>query len=132
VSEERLLLGLRPELRDKYVQLRDKCAEEGIRIKLVQGRRTDADQRALYALGRSTPGIIVTEARTAAETPHGIGAAFDIAIFDGDKISWTEPRMTPKYVRVGEIGESIGLDWGGRFKKPDKPHFQLPNWKALR
>ena len=33
------------------------------------------------------------------------------------------------FSRVGAIGVSIGLEWGGNWKSiVDKPHFQLPDW----
>ena len=38
----------------------------------------------------------------------------------------------PDYTELGELGESIGLVWGGRFRdrrgrlRPDMPHFQQP------
>ena len=33
------------------------------------------------------------------------------------------------FSKVGAIGKSIGLEWGGDWKTPvDKPHFQLPDW----
>lgn len=31
----------------------------------------------------------------------------------------------PYWVRIGVIGEGLGLTWGGRWAKSDKPHFQL-------
>jgi hypothetical protein len=31
----------------------------------------------------------------------------------------------PDYEEAGKIGESVGLVWGGRWKIPDYPHFQL-------
>jgi peptidoglycan L-alanyl-D-glutamate endopeptidase CwlK len=35
------------------------------------------------------------------------------------------------FTKVGRIGQSIGLEWGGSWKSPvDKPHFQLPDWGA--
>ncbi len=31
----------------------------------------------------------------------------------------------PLWARVGAIGEAAGLTWGGRFSKPDRPHFEF-------
>lgn len=31
----------------------------------------------------------------------------------------------PDYDEAGRIGESVGLIWGGRFKNPDRPHFEV-------
>lgn len=55
--------------------------------------------------------------------------AFDIAITSGGKPVWdvkvdVNQDHLPDYIQAGEIGESCGLRWGGRFKKPDYPHFE--------
>jgi peptidoglycan L-alanyl-D-glutamate endopeptidase CwlK len=35
---------------------------------------------------------------------------------------WNDDKL---WQQIGNIGESVGLAWGGRFKTfPDKPHFQ--------
>lgn len=128
-GDDRYLAGLQPDLVQRYRILRDTCLVQGILIKITQGFRTEAEQQALFAMGRTKPGQIVTQAQSAKDSPHGYGAAFDIVIFDGGKPSWEEPKMTSLYVQVGEIGESVGLEWGGRFPKPDKPHFQLAGWR---
>jgi len=31
----------------------------------------------------------------------------------------------PDYEEAGAIAESVGLKWGGRFKKPDRPHCEI-------
>ena len=36
---------------------------------------------------------------------------------NGDKI--------PNYMEAGELGESVGLIWGGRWKNADMPHLQV-------
>jgi peptidoglycan L-alanyl-D-glutamate endopeptidase CwlK len=57
---------------------------------------------------------------------HNFGLAFDIGVFDGREYIPESNR----YVAAGAIGKSLGLDWGGDFKKPvDQPHFELrPSW----
>ena len=55
--------------------------------------------------------------------------AFDIAISPGGKPVWdikvdVNGDHLPDYEQAGKIGESVGLRWGGRFKKPDMPHFE--------
>jgi len=34
------------------------------------------------------------------------------------------------WVTLGKLGESLGLEWGGRWSKPDRPHFQIPSAAA--
>jgi len=49
----------------------------------------------------------------------------------GKEVIWD----IPEYAKVGPIGESLGLEWGGRWQNfPDYPHFQLPgySWSALQ
>jgi hypothetical protein len=55
--------------------------------------------------------------------------AFDIAISPGGKPVWelkvdVNNDQKPDYEQAGLIGESVGLRWGGRFSKPDMPHFE--------
>jgi peptidoglycan L-alanyl-D-glutamate endopeptidase CwlK len=33
--------------------------------------------------------------------------------------------LHPDWLRLGEIGEALGLVWGGRWKRRDCPHFQI-------
>jgi peptidoglycan L-alanyl-D-glutamate endopeptidase CwlK len=56
--------------------------------------------------------------------------AFDIAILKDGKATWdvkvnVNKNSEPDYLEAGKIGESVGLKWGGRFKSPDYPHFEL-------
>jgi hypothetical protein len=55
--------------------------------------------------------------------------AFDIAISPGGKPVWdikvdVNGDHKSDYEQAGIIGESVGLRWGGRFRKPDMPHFE--------
>lgn len=55
-----------------------------IKIRVVQGLRTIAEQDALYAKGRTAPGLKVTNAR-GGKSYHNFGTAFDFAImYDKD------------------------------------------------
>ena len=56
--------------------------------------------------------------------------AFDIAIVSEGRPTWdikvsTNDNSVPDYDEAGSIGESVGLKWGGRFRKPDRPHFEF-------
>ena len=54
---------------------------------------------------------------------HCWGLAFDVAVIISGKASW----IAAHFNIVGPIGESLGLEWGGRWQNfPDRPHFQLP------
>ena len=93
----------------------------GIFVKVIAGTRTYAEQDALYAQGRTTPGPIVTDA-PAGFSNHNFGIAFDVGIFNGGVYL----DDSPLYAQVGALGRSQGLEWGGDWASfPDQPHFQL-------
>jgi D-alanyl-D-alanine dipeptidase/energy-coupling factor transporter ATP-binding protein EcfA2 len=121
LSPSALLEGLRPEARALAVQLIDKAKEKGITLRLFGGYRSIEVQNALYAQGRTTPGRMVTGARF---TTHNTGLAFDVAVVRDGKIVFTGPEFDV----VGQIGEELGLVWGGNWPGlKDKPHFQTRN-----
>jgi peptidoglycan L-alanyl-D-glutamate endopeptidase CwlK len=92
----------------------------GLNFKITSARRTFAEQTALYDKGRTAKGPKVTNAR-AGYSWHNFGTAYDLTLFSGKNPVWE----SPKYARAGEIGEELGLEWGGRWKKlVDRPHFQ--------
>ena len=102
-------------------ELLRRLAAEGLTFKVIQGRRTQAEQDALYAKGRTVPGPKVTWTRN---SRHLTGRAIDLALFSGKNVVWESKH----YNRAGEIGEELGLVWGGRWRggKTDRPHFELP------
>lgn len=102
---------------------------QDIGIVITEGDRSFEKQNKLYAQGRTTPGKIVTYAK-GGSSYHNYGLAFDFAIIANSTESWdtkvdTNENQIPDYTEVGEIGESLGLEWGGRFHMKDYPHFQL-------
>lgn len=99
----------------------ERCNTMGWRCLIHQGRRTWAEQDALYAQGRTTPGKIVTNAK-AGQGYHNYGLAFDFVAMD--KAGQPLWDLTP-WEMLGYEGEKLGLEWGGRWKKPDRPHLQL-------
>jgi peptidoglycan L-alanyl-D-glutamate endopeptidase CwlK len=96
-------------------------AERGIDVKVISGTRSYSEQDVLYAQGRTAPGPRVTNAR-GGYSNHNFGIAWDIGLFQKGKYL----EESPFYRECGEIGRSLGLDWGGDWKSfPDEPHFQL-------
>lgn len=116
-----------PELQAKAALLEKKCRDQGLIIKITECFRTVKEQDDLYAQGRTKPGKIVTNARGSTySSMHMWGVAFDICRNDGKGAYNTSGGFFDK---VGKIGQSIGLEWGGSWKSiVDKPHFQLPDW----
>ena len=122
---EKVISTLLPEVQPIARALVQKAALGGIRIKIISGFRTYAEQDALYAQGRTAAGDIVTNAK-AGYSNHNFGIAFDVGVFEGN----TYLGESPKYKAVGVIGMDLGLEWGGSWKTlVDEPHFQLrPAW----
>lgn len=117
------LQDLDPDVQAMAAKLLFKAKEAGIELVFTQTYRTPEQQAALYALGRTAPGNIVTHAPPGYSW-HEFRRAFDVAIryFPGDMTR--ADLYDGPWEKVGEIGESVGLEWGGRWKHPDRPHFQ--------
>lgn len=114
----RKIEDLEPEMQLKAIEFKNRMDSANLSFIFTSTRRTQEEQDALYAQGRTAPGKIVTWTR---QSKHIDGLAFDIAMVKGGEISWNPSD----YKETGEIGESIGLTWGGKWAKPDYPHFQL-------
>lgn len=98
-------------------------------IRIVQGLRTIEQQNALYAQGRTQPGMKVTNAK-GGKSYHNYGIAIDFAlIFDKDgngsyeTLSWDVKN--PHWMEVVKAFELKGWFWGGKFSSiKDYPHLQ--------
>lgn len=114
---------LRPDLQSKALKLVELAKTKGLNIVISQTLRTEEEQQALYAQGRTKPGNIVTKV-TYPYSLHNWGVAFDIAVIKDGKANWEEKY----YNIVGPLGESLGLEWGGAWGDfKDRPHFQIPD-----
>lgn len=127
--------ALHPTLQGKVIELQNLCKKKGITIGISECLRTVAEQDALYAQGRTAPGKVVTNAKGSTySSMHQWGVAFDFYLMmdvDGDGATSDDAfnNATGLFNKVGALGKSIGLEWGGDWKSPvDLPHFQLPNW----
>lgn len=102
----------------------------GIDVIVTSARRTIAEQNALYSHGRSKPGQIVTNAK-GGSSPHNFGLAFDVVPVKNGVPQWNASNDV--WERLGAIGKSLGLKWGGEFKTiVDRPHFELPVWREVQ
>lgn len=91
----------------------------GVDVRIISGTRTYAEQDALYAKGRTKPGPRVTNAR-AGYSWHNHGMAWDVGLFRGNDYL----EDSPLYRQLGPVGEALGLEWGGRWRFVDEPHYQ--------
>ena len=85
-------------------------------VRVTAGIRSVAQQNALYAIGRTTPGKIVTDAK-GTESNHVLGFAVDLVTMNAqDQPDWGDQpwvALAPTY------GLRSGAEWG------DKPHLEL-------
>lgn len=131
----RNITDLHPRLQAKIAELKEKCSAQGIEIGISECLRTVAEQDALYAKGRTEVGSIVTNCKGYSySSMHQWGVAFDFYLKvdvdgDGEIADDAFNNSTGLFEKVGAIGQSIGLEWGGSWKSlKDRPHFQLPDW----
>ncbi len=119
--------ALHPRLRLLAPIFVERCGENGLTVGIGECVRSVSEQDELYEKGRSKKGSIVTNARGSSYmSMHQWGIAFDFYRNDG---KGAYNNADGFFDKAGKIGESLGLEWGGRWKKiSDKPHFQLPDW----
>lgn len=102
------------------------CKAEGIDLLVTSTLRDFEAQAALYAQGRTAPGNRVTNAGPG-DSFHNYGLAFDVVPLRNGKPVWGTATDADQdlWERVGEIGESVGLEWAGRWKTfREYAHFQ--------
>lgn len=86
----------------------DECGSLGIKLLITEAYRSPQRQDALYALGRSQPGAVVTQAR-AGSSWHQFRRAADVVIVRDGELRWEDDG----YTVVGAVGKRCGLVWGG-------------------
>lgn len=93
----------------------------GYDMALLEGYRSPARQDMLASMGSS-----VTNAR-AFQSWHQYGLAADCAFWRDGKlvISEKDPWTMRGYQLYGEVAESLGLTWGGRWAMMDLGHTEL-------
>lgn len=94
----------------KFIEL---CDAQGIDILITSTYRDIESQNELYAQGRTKPGKIVTKAK-GGQSFHNWRVAFDFVPLLNGKPAWND---TVLFTRCGEIGESVGLEWAGRWTR---------------
>ena len=122
---------LDPDFRPVVEQIIADALAVGIKLAVTATRRTIAEQDRLYAQGRTAPGKKVTNAK-GGQSPHNFGLAFDFCPLNkAGGLDWNAPKSV--WTKVGEIAESHGMTWGGRFKTLlDLPHVEHPGWRQVR
>lgn len=107
-----------PELQKKAAELVEKCKQQGLIIKITDCLRNEQEQADCVKRG--------TSSLSYPHSHHNWGTAFDFCRNDGKGAYKDNDGF---FTKVGKVGQSIGLEWGGNWYSPvDKPHFQLPDW----
>ncbi len=125
ISEERLN-QVHPVLSERIHRLSDALAVSGFIIRVTQGIRTVAQQNALYAQGRTTPGPVVTNAR-GTESNHVLGVAVDVAPMEDGIPDWNASH--PDWQRIVSLAPTLGLRDGISWK--DEPHLELVEFPSV-
>ena len=87
---------------------------------ITDGFRTYAEQKELYASGRTKVGKILTNAPPGTSN-HEKGLAVDLAFQKDGKLSYEQKN----YDLIVPVAKKLGITWGGDWKDfPDKPHFE--------
>lgn len=118
----------------------------GIPTAVTYTRRTEIEQRALFAQGRETLDVANALRKEAGlyllaekenkhtvtncdgvikRSPHQGGRAIDIVPLQNGRAIW--PVLAdPRWVQISAIMKKHGFTWGGDWKDfPDYPHYQM-------
>lgn len=127
--DSRKIEDLLPQIADKARQFLSRCEQAGLQVLVISTYRDFEKQAALYALGRSSPGKIVTNAKPGTSA-HNFRRALDLVPLKDGKPWWNAPE--PLWQQIGKIGQDCGFEWGGAWTGfKDRPHFQCLDGKPL-
>lgn len=114
----RSLADLTPDTQAAAARLIEFAQSRGLTPRIDSTRRACAEQNALYAQGRTTPGAIVTEV-AGCRSWHVMGRALDLYIGS---------ENCADYAELGAFWKRLGGRWGGDFTGlKDCVHFELPH-----
>lgn len=85
---------------------------------VIEGLRTILRQKELVKAGASTT----------MNSRHITGHAVDLAPYIGGKVRFDWPPFYKIAAAIEEAGDALDIEveWGGKWKLKDGPHFQLP------
>lgn len=112
---------LHPKVKAMAEKFLSECKTAGLNVTIYSTYRDHESQNDLYAQGRTKPGKVITKAK-GGDSFHNWKVAFDAAPIVNGSIPWNDARL---FEKMGAIGEKCGLEWGGRWKFKDMPHFQF-------
>lgn len=110
------LIGVHPDL---IRVVKDAILHTPVDIVILEGKRTLARQRILFAKGAS--GTL--------NSRHLTGHAVDLGAWVDSQVDWSWPlyRQIAKTMKDSAARLGIPVEWGGDWSKlKDGPHYQLP------
>jgi peptidoglycan L-alanyl-D-glutamate endopeptidase CwlK len=114
--------------------MRAAITDSPVAFTITCGVRTAAEQKALYAQGRTAPGKIVTncdgvKSKSAHQAKDdGYGHAVDLYPSPGGAVNVNDVAGLKKIAgHIKSVAQELGIDvvWGGDWKMRDYPHFEL-------
>jgi peptidoglycan L-alanyl-D-glutamate endopeptidase CwlK len=136
--DSRDLAALNPIVMRKAVDFIAHCTEAGVEVLITSTYRDAECQAALYAIGRTQMGrdplpVVRPMGRPVTwvgpgYSMHNWRCAFDFVPLRHGKPVWGDTGADLEiWTWCGELAESEGLEWGGRWPKPqrDLPHLQF-------
>jgi peptidoglycan L-alanyl-D-glutamate endopeptidase CwlK len=122
------LKDLHPIVKKKCEDFIASCKKQGIDVLITSTYRDSESQNALYAQGRTATGNKVTNAK-GGQSFHNWKVAFDFVPLVNGKAQWADTAL---FTKCGEIAESVGLEWAGRWKTfKELAHCQYTNGLSL-
>lgn len=120
--------ALAPVVKDRALAFLRECKAYDIDAMIYCTLRTNDEQARLYAVGRTTPGQVLTNARPGASMhnpdKNGQAWAFDAVPVIAGKAMWDDVERLGV---MGFCGEQVGLTWAGRWigKLRERVHFEI-------
>ncbi len=105
------------------------CETKGMKVLVSCTYRSGEEQNALYAQGRTKPGMKVTNAK-AGQSFHQYRVALDLYPLIGGKPDFS--GRAPEWEKIAGIFKKHGFEWAGdwtRFR--ELPHFQMTKGHTL-
>lgn len=121
--------AIRQEVIDTIIDLETNKFPPNVSVRIVQGLRTIEVQNALYAMGRTAPGKVVTMAQ-GGRSYHNYGLAIDFALLYDGKLSWDlikdfDHDNIDDWNEVVNAFLTKGFSWGGTWRSlKDYPHLE--------
>lgn len=153
MGQQRDIKLLCPVVREKTDIFMKECERAGTPVMLVETLRTPLTHMAYWAQGRDSLAGVNAKRTNAGlweitveenaheitwviESVHLYGCGIDIALLVNGKPSWNVKTDINEdgikdYEGIGLIGESLGFEWGGRFRSADPVHFQFLGGKTM-